>query len=57
MRRDVLMGTAVAPPRLRIAFAGTFSVRFEARAKLIAENIHRAAVGDPPVNPIPTSAE
>ena len=29
----------------------------EARAKLIAENIHRAAQGKPPVNLIPASAE
>jgi phosphoglycerate dehydrogenase-like enzyme len=29
----------------------------EARAKLIAENIHRAAQGEPPVNLIPASAE
>jgi phosphoglycerate dehydrogenase-like enzyme len=29
----------------------------EARAKVIAENIHRAAQGEPPVNLIPASAE
>jgi phosphoglycerate dehydrogenase-like enzyme len=29
----------------------------EARAKLIAENIHRAGQGKPPLNLIPASAE
>ena len=29
----------------------------EERAKLIADNIHRAAHGEPPVNLIPASAE
>jgi hypothetical protein len=71
------MSTAVAQPRLRVAFAGAFAVRLEQPvrvhlsrpcdviladevgivAKRIAENIHRAARGEPPVHLIPAAAE
>ena len=43
------MSTVVAQSRLRIAFAGAFAVR--------AENIHRVAQGEPPVNLISASCE
>jgi hypothetical protein len=45
---------------LAIGFAGTFASWTEgmlrARAKLIAENIHRTARGEPPMNLIPSPA-
>jgi hypothetical protein len=84
------MSTAVAQPRLRVAFAEAFALRLEqpvrahlsmpcdvilgdeigivsrlsdtdgmlaARAKHIAENIHRTARREPPMHLIPAAAE